>query len=84
MVPSQEHYMPSLFRIQINEEALTDELYSFITDPHPYRSRHPLIDELDDVLPEMVEVAEMMAIDGVNRRQFVAQYVEYVRHDLGA
>jgi hypothetical protein len=76
--------MPSLVRIQIDEEALTDELYAFITDPHPYRSRHPLIDDLDEVLPEMVEVAEMMAIDGVDQRQFVARYVQYVRADLGA
>jgi hypothetical protein len=76
--------MPSLVRIQIDEQALTDELYAFVTDPHPYRWRHPLIDDLDEVLPEMVEVAEMMAIDGVNERRFIADYVQYVRTDLGA
>lgn len=76
--------MPSLVRIQLDEEALTDEIYAFITDPHPYRSRHPLIDDLDEILPEMVEVAEMMAIDGVNQRSFVSDYVQYVRTDLGA
>lgn len=76
--------MPPLIRMQLDEQALTDALYAFITDPRPYRSRHPLIDDLDEVLPEMVEVAEMMAIDGVDQRGFVAQYVEYVRTDLGA
>jgi hypothetical protein len=76
--------MPSLVRIQLDEEELTNELFAFITDPHPYRWRHPLIDDLDEVLPEMVEVAEMMAIDGVDQRRFVADYVAYVRADLSA
>ena len=70
--------MSRLFRIQVDESALTDELFAFVTDPSPARSERPVIDELHDVAPEMVDVLECMILDGVDRRQYVADYVHAV------
>jgi hypothetical protein len=70
--------MSRFFRIQVDEEALTDELFDFVTDPLPSRGERPVIDELHDTAPEMVEVLESMVIDGVDERHHVAEYVHAV------
>ena len=67
--------MSRLFRIQVDEEALTNELFAFVTDPTPARNERPVISELHDILPAMVYVAENMVLDGVNERHYVADYV---------
>ena len=74
--------MSRLFRLQVDEAALTDELFAFVTDPHPSRVDRPVVDELHDVMPEMVDVLECMIIDGVDRRQYVEEYVQAVMHDI--
>jgi len=61
--------------MQVDEEALTDELFAFVTDPTPARNLRPVIGELHDILPAMVYVAENMVLDGVNERRYVADYV---------
>jgi hypothetical protein len=73
--------VPRFFRFVVEQEALTDELFAFVTDPHPSRNERPVIEELNDVAPEMVDVLECMILDGVEQRQHVAEYVEYVVHD---
>jgi hypothetical protein len=76
--------MSRFFRIEVDQAALTDELFAFVTDPHPSRNDRPVVDELHDVAPEMVDVLECMIIDGVDQRQFVADYVQTVMHELSA
>jgi hypothetical protein len=76
--------MSRFFRIQVDEAALTDELFAFVTDPHPSRSDRPVVDELHDVMPDMVDVLESMIIDGVDQRHYVADYVRTVVHELPA
>lgn len=70
--------MPRFFRLNVEEDELTDELYAFVADPSASRTPRPVIDELHDVAPEMVDVLESMVIDGVNERHYVADYVHAV------
>jgi hypothetical protein len=73
--------MPRFFRIEVDEAALTDELFAFVSDPHPSRSERPVVDELNDVAPEMVDVLESMIIDGVDERRYLADYIHHVLHE---
>ena len=70
--------MSRFFRLEVNESALTDELFAFVTDARPCRNERPVIDELHDVAPEMIDVLECMIIDGVDERRDVADYVHAV------
>lgn len=67
--------MPRLFRIQVDQEALTDEMLAFVTDPSPSRNERPVIQELNDLHPESVDVLESMLLDGTEAREDVAAYV---------
>ncbi|HEX6605554.1 MAG TPA: hypothetical protein VF276_01450 [Chloroflexia bacterium] len=71
------------FHIEVNERALTDELYDYVTDPSPARNDRPVIEELDEVAPDMVPVLECMVLDGVEEREHVADYVHSVVHGEG-
>lgn len=73
--------MPRFFRIQVDEVALAAELFAFVTDPSPRRTERPVVGELHDLNPEMIEVLESMVLDGVDDRRFVE---EYVRAAVGA
>lgn len=70
--------MPRFFRVQVDEQALADELFAFVTDPSPRRVDRPVVGELHDLNPEMVEVLESMVLDGVEERRYVAEYVHAV------
>lgn len=70
--------MSRFFRLQVDEEALTDAAFAFVTDPQPSRNDRPLIHELHDSYPEMVDVLECMVLDGTEERQDVAAYVHAV------
>jgi hypothetical protein len=76
--------MSRFFQIQVDEAALTDELFAFVSDPHPSRNDRPVVDELHDVAPEIVDVLECMILDGVDERQYVADYVQAFVHELSA
>ncbi|MGI8968731.1 MAG: hypothetical protein ACR2GA_06480 [Chloroflexota bacterium] len=76
--------MPRFFRLQVDEDALTDELFAYVTDPYATRNDRPVIEELHDVAPDMVEVLESMVIDGVDARHYVADYVRAALTDLVA
>ena len=71
------------FHIEVNERALTDELYDYVTDPSPARTERPVSEELDEVAPDMVPVLECMVLDGVEEREHVADYVHSVVHGEG-
>ena len=70
--------MTGLFRIQVDTEALTDAAFAFVTDPNPSRNERPVIQELNDLYPEMVDILECMVLDGTEERGDVAAYVEAV------
>jgi hypothetical protein len=70
--------MARFFRLQVNPEELTDAAFEFVTDPKPSRNERPLIQELNEVYPEMVDVLECMVLDGTEQRQDVADYVQAV------
>lgn len=76
--------MKRFFRIEVDQAALTDELFAFVTDPEPTRGERPVIHELHDIAPDMVDVLESMLIDGVDERRYVAEYVDAVLPTLVA
>lgn len=73
--------MPRFFRMHVDVEALTDELYAFVIDPRSTRNQRPVIEELHDVAPDVVPVLEYMVLDGVDQREDVADYVTAVFGD---
>ena len=70
--------MPRLIHFEIDEEALIDEAYAFVTDPRPTRTERPIYRELSEFSTEMVDVLESMVIDGTEERQDVADYIHAV------
>lgn len=75
--------MSQFFRVQVNEEALTDALFEFVIDPDATRNELPVISVLHEVAPDMVPVLECMVIDGVDERRYVADYVHAVVEGYG-
>ena len=71
-------HMPRFFRLEVDEAALTDAMFEFVTDPRATRNERPVVQELHDYAPEMVEVLENMVLDGVDERRHVADYVRAV------
>ena len=71
-------HMARFFHIEVDESALTDALYDFVTDPHASRNERPVVQELHSFIPEMVSVLEHMILDGVEERKDVADYVGFV------
>ena len=72
------------FRIQVDENALTDALLEFVCDPSATRNHRPVIEELHAFAPEMVSVLEHMILDGVSDRVDVADYIHFVFGYLSA
>ncbi len=67
--------MNPFFRFDVDLEALTDAMWTFVTDPHPSRNARPVVKALDDMHPDSVEVMEAMLLDGTEERADVAAYV---------
>lgn len=70
--------MTQFFRLHVDEAALTDALLEFVTDARATRNELPVISVLHEVAPDMVPVLECMVLDGVEERQYVADYVHAV------
>jgi hypothetical protein len=70
--------MSRFFQLVVNEDQLTDAMYDFVTDPHPSRNDRPVVQELSDINPDLVDVLEMMVIDGTDERDDVARFVSFV------
>lgn len=70
--------MGRFFRFDVDTEALTDAAFEFVTDPHPSRNDRPVIQELHDLNPEIVDVLECMVIDGTDERQDVHDFISAV------
>src|SRR5919197_5791624 len=59
------------FRLSIDEDTLTDELFAFVCDPRSTRYQRPVVKELRVIAPGMIPVMEMMILDGVQERRYV-------------
>lgn len=70
--------MPPIFRLSIDEETLTDELFAFVMDPRSTRYQRQVVKELRALAPGMIPVMEMMILDGVEERRHVRDYVSAV------
>jgi len=72
------------FRLQVDTDELTDAMYAFVTDPSAARTERPIVQELNDLAPEVVDVLEAMVLDGTEERGDVAAYVDAVFGARGA
>ncbi len=73
--------MARFFRLAIDEETLTDELFAFVSDPRSTRYQRRVVTELRALAPGMIPVMEMMILDGVQERRHVHDYVHAVLGD---
>ncbi|MEJ7763805.1 MAG: hypothetical protein WKF80_13520 [Thermomicrobiales bacterium] len=69
--------------VRVDEDAFTDACYDFVTDPHGSRTQRPVVKELDDLMPDVVDVLEAMLLDGTEDRQDIADYVHAIFADPG-
>jgi hypothetical protein len=67
--------MSQFFKLQVDLDDLTDAMYGFVTDPTPARNERPIVQELSDLNPDIVDVMECMVLDGTEERGDVAAYV---------
>ncbi len=72
----------TVFRLLVDENGLTDALHEFVTEPRASRNELPVIQDLHEIAPGMVPVLESMVLDGVEKRQDVADYVHAVLFGL--
>ena len=70
--------MSRIFRLAIDEETLTDELFAFVRDPRSTRYQRQVVKELRALAPGMIPVMELMILDGVEERRHVREYVHAV------
>ena len=73
--------MSRIFRLAIDQETLTDELFAFVCDPRSTRYQRRVVKELRALAPGMIPVMEMMILDGVEERCHVQDYVAAVLGD---
>jgi hypothetical protein len=70
-----------IFRLAIDEDTLTDELFAFVRDPRSTRYERRVVKELRAIAPGMIPVMEMMILDGVQERRHVYDYVHAIFGD---
>ncbi len=73
--------MSRIFRLEVDENALTDELFAFVRDPRSTRYQRQVVSELRTAAPGVIPVMELMILDGVDERRHVAEYVHAVMGD---
>ena len=76
-----EYVSPSFLRLT-EPEMLGNALLAFVTDPRPARRRRRSIVELEDGAPPMIDVLELMALDGVSEEWEVVDYVQAFSSDV--
>jgi hypothetical protein len=67
-----------IFRLSIDLDTLTDELYAFVMDPRSTRYQRRVVKELAALAPGVIPVMEMMILDGVEERRHVRDYVDAI------
>ena len=70
--------MSRIFRLSIDLDTLTDELFAFVMDPRSTRYQRRVVKELRALAPGVIPVMEMMILDGVEERRHVRDYVDAV------
>lgn len=70
--------MSGFFRLVVDQDTLTDAMHAFVTDPTPARNTRPIIEELGDINHDLVDMLEMMVIDGTEDREDIARFVQFV------
>ena len=70
--------MSKIFRLSIDLDTLTDELYAFVMDPRSTRYQRRVVKELRALAPGVIPVMDMMILDGVDERRHVRDYVDAV------
>lgn len=79
--------MSRFIRVQVDYDGLIDEVFAYVTDPSPARNRRLVLTELEDALPESFNVRDLldsMVLDGVDRREIVANVVTSLFSQLTA
>jgi wyosine [tRNA(Phe)-imidazoG37] synthetase (radical SAM superfamily) len=74
----KERSMSRFVRIEVDLDAMTDEAFAFVTDPTPSRNDRPIVQELSDLNPDVVDVLECMVLDGTEARADVEAYLAAV------
>ncbi|MGI8913599.1 MAG: hypothetical protein ACR2JY_07420 [Chloroflexota bacterium] len=72
--------MSRLFHYRVDEDGLIDGIFAFVTEPRAsVRQAMPIVQELQEgpnfLLPW--DLVENMVLDGVDQRQFVADWVRF-------
>jgi hypothetical protein len=70
--------MSRVFRLSIDEETLTDELFAFVSDRRSTRYQRQVVKELRVLAPGVIPVMELMILDGVEERHYIREYVDAV------
>lgn len=70
--------MDRFVRIEVDIDALTDEAHAFVTDPSPRRNDRPIVQELNDFNPDVVDILECMVLDGTEDREDVLAFMTAV------
>ncbi len=70
--------MSQIFKLSVDEEKLTDELFEFVRDPRSTRYQRDVVSALRRVAPGVIPVMELMILDGVEERHHVREYVSAV------
>ena len=64
--------------VRVDENNFTDALYDFVTDPRASRNQRDVILELNEMMPDVVDILESMVLDGTEDRQDIADLVTYI------
>ncbi len=70
--------MDRFVKIEVDIEALTDEAHAFEVDPSPRRNGRPIVQELNDFNPDVVDILECMVLDGTEDRADVHAFMTAV------
>lgn len=64
--------------VRVDEVSFTDALHEFVTDPSATRNQRDVILELNEMMPDVVDILESMVLDGTEDRQDIADLVTYI------
>lgn len=64
--------------VRVDESSFTDALHAFVTDPSAARNQRDVILELNEMMPDVVDILESMVLDGTEDRQDIADLVTYI------
>jgi hypothetical protein len=70
--------MDRFVRIEVDIDNLTDEAHAFVVDPSPRRNDRPIVQELNDFNPDVVDILECMVLDGTEDREDVLAFISAV------